>query len=643
MFYIIFVVCVLIVFFFLVGFLVDFILFKFSNRIYKLNNVSFYLNLESFFLKILTGFVFSISVFSIVASSGRTIFLIFIIFWIIWIVIKNIESNKVFKMNENYVSKSFVLVLTLILVLFVVLVKYISFYQAIVIQRSAPYIDDFYYARASYNIYMTGIENSSPLLLEWPGDIHGTIPYHYFELWFTVFIYKIFSINLIESRILIGSSFFIILTGIGFVALLQKVDNLKKILFVVIFGLILTGIPWFGNNGVAGHFKDTFVFSYNIFFENKLNILQVFVIVPFLCYRKGCYKSMIVSILFVPFLFISTFPTIFIGLCISSVYIYVHLKNKKLAIFCLVVNILCFVLIYMFYLINGSSGESMLKYISVDKTLITSRLRQVMTYVIQRFVLFLPYFMLVVLFQKNIFKKISKSLYFMILFFTLLSGIMLWVIFNAFYDAFQFYNNIEIVALNLFVFIAWSRSVQSRTISVYSKISWIICAIISAFLIGNQIKETFNRKPFYSVDYLNNIKQVLKYIPEGSRGASLNYQKTRTTEGYEYNGINVLGGYLTYFNPNLQPTNILLPLSNSELKTIHPTFQELFMKNPIFKFIAEKNLYQDSIEEQQFKFIMEEKIKYLILSKDATLDSRLPIQIRVVDELSGEKFIILKN
>jgi hypothetical protein len=165
-----------------------------------------------------------------------------------------------------------------------------------------------------------------------------------------------------------------------------------------------------------------------------------------------------------------------------------------------------------------------------------------------------------------------------------------------------------------------------------------------------------SRKKFmielYSGQYLQTVTQLVAQMPS-PKGA---YLKSNQIDDYpiaythtDYNQVlnpvfYHLGQYLTFVNAEATVSLIgnLYDLTD-ENGTLMGTSRESLPFLHFYKYIAKQDTAKANVD-TQIRFIREQKIQFLILSKHILLDEKIKqlIQKEVTDATSGERFILLK-
>jgi hypothetical protein len=292
---------------------------------------------ENVFSSLIIGFVVLISLFAIIWTKGNSIFLSSILIIGFYFLIRKKKYRNKKKIFYIKFSKKELVIFLSVFVLFI-LFFFISYYLFFIRSKGEFYCDHIFYANVSNVLSTSHVENSSLFV----GETNAGM-YHFSELWFTVFLSKIFGANFLYVFLLVVSSYFasmIVLGGFSIAKIYFKGFVLPILLGTTLLffrPIVAIVIPFI--NPLA--------------LNSKLFVITAFLLFATLQYlRKNTLTAFIFLFLLVPF-YSTISPGVLSGLFFLTLCLEIYKKGFQLKAFFNSYTLVCvsvFLFFVLFYL-----------------------------------------------------------------------------------------------------------------------------------------------------------------------------------------------------------------------------------------------------------------------------------------------------
>lgn len=631
-------VCTVTVFYILGGIIFNLLKLSFDNSFLKL------------FSHLLCGIIVGVFIYSIIITRFNTI-MIGLLIPFIFILSFNIRQIK--KREKLLVTLFINGKIILLSILVLLLVCGYNLYFLWDIDKNIlvpPEADKVFYARVCDYLNYSGHESA---YLDY-SDFHHTTPYHYFELWLTAIIIRLPGLNtLLVQQIILNSIFFLTLYigGLSLVNYFKKITVFDIFLCLILpffFGIRIPIFPSF-----LYHHDDWYFFENPIIRQKLFGISILFIASALMFMRKrldialcflliGCFFNVSLII---------TVPIVVIIFCLI-----IKQENKLKILIC---SILILIFYYAFYSLNKTKGLMLdnpsLPYM-IKNTLSSIKnfklaLNIIAKSIVEIVLLFFPFiFILFYLKKKDL--TIRSSLIplsiFVILLYILSASV--WAIFIIKPDSQQLFYYVALPTVNSFFFIVAiifiSKLNHWKLYMLYLALGiWGSICIIDTSRKLNMIKnKSANR---YSSEYLHSVRNNLLRL--NNQGGYL----TKFESDNDIFMINFIAysykPYLTLIKNNI---NIILIQTTDNINlrddSLYRSQQNDVLKLLLFNRYIQKqkgnNTFQ-SESKSRIDYIKENKLEYVIVDKNAIVDSLLQIitDTIITDNKSGERFMILKK
>lgn len=617
----------------------------------------------SYFVQLFSGFFGAIVLFSIFKTNGLTISSLLLTWTLIWCINTEKWRKPIFL---NFFKLDIKVIFEYVTILFVLVLfnyfKYFSLSSKVPIVNNWDALSDV--TRAIFLNY-TGVENTNTNFLQLPT---GSQPYHYFESWAVAFFANLFKGNFWISQNLLFHPIILTLIYAGFRALATKLSSNKISIF---FGILL-----FFASGILNQYvlKITF-FEWCIPLRNnimdepwwtRLSILYPIIQLALYFILDNKWKHGIFAILLIPFLSVtpaipiisSTFVTIFI--C----FLYTH-YNKKTAKL-LLIPILAGLLYQGFYLIFKDTSEfislpTVTDTIKEISTLVAIKYKSIIVIekIIQTILLYFPYFLLIVIFafisKKKIYPKKWNREYKIILLFIsiiMIFSLCMWQVLNFIFGASFFYYYTMIPFFNIFLtfvlfklYIEQSKWIKNTSLFLLSTLLFFY--VNRSFTIHNNISKSYFTER-YSTKFISDVQNMwIKKIKLSHLALGVKLEDhSEIIHPFFNDGLSLCGYYL-YGIANA-PALISLSRGDMSQEKLNETkHSKNFTKHASFyQYVhLKKNKRDKNINILKKKFILDYQIKFGTVTPKGSIPKELNkiIDTILVDDLSGEKFIVFKN
>ena len=604
-----------------------------------------------FFIRQLTVLSVIISLFAVLITKGKTVFLVFI-FAFIYLLFKKKLSFKLPKEINKSNFKFFLLIIPIIS---------IQFLLQFDISSLTPYIpssDITQYASYAWSMVEFGSENKYETLNKlYPHLFSGIGPYHYYEIWFTSvlgFLSKesyVFILQLIVYPYLIW--LFILGIASVFEEYYSKV-SLKH--YFLCFLLLFIGPVYFSvyqfvfNDGdfltstvftVPGFVKQTLCFSY---FGQKHLPVYIFGILSFLFLIKKQYSNFILSGLLISICSFGTLPGVFGALGVLYL-IKRELRTKSnFIIFCLI-GLTFIVIIGLFKLnINHEISQKtfyyndFLKYLNFKGEIVRFTTKLIVPF-IWFLVLYLPYVGLIFIYRNSIFNtKELKWLYLLSGFFFIFGALFITMVQGLNSD--QFITNL-MPLFNVIIIITLIHLFYNLKSKILFSIVVLLTVVINTIFIINYFSSNVNKQDkLFDLAVVKSVKSELKSNKSKPIIAYLLSEKD-INERPPVNWYGVKPGKMftldNYFN--------LININYPYMKYLRNTSSIAFSPdNQMRYFLHYKMVSPMSMGKYQVEFLLKNNIKWIFCTDSLSLPKVITpfISKTFFDSISGEIYYKLK-
>jgi hypothetical protein len=596
------------------------------------------------FSRLTVGVIAVVTLFACLRTNGQTSLLgiLFLSLYLLFIYLKDKEISFA-NWKRNILQWHFPALGIFALLL---LISTLPFYLLLTDfngQMLIPSNDYSFYATLSYKLANVGIESVNPHLSNFLQDSPSF--YHYFELWFSALIYKIFGVSTMYAFLLVVCPVFVASTCLGALQLAKRLLQ-KNLLISFLISLAVLFVATFPLTIKS--------FSLNLFQDptgtlilTKLGIVYVMVMWFFLQYKRENWEKNLLPFAFLSLLYSPTMPAIIVASLIFITILYL-LKNIDLRQFGRLILLFLIPALYIpaFYALTSKAQpvevfDSYLKneglafylkemYLNGDgiQTFIRTFIKSFLNITLS----LLPWAVLFLLFidWKNLLKRHKELLLLLGLFFIVgLTGANL--IFMQ-ENAIQLYANLNNTAIALSIFLAILLLLKKWNKLIYPL---IILNLLGFYFSYDAI--TKRSSPADKVFY-NEIREELEgknytvaYIRD-----SLDYRQFDYQYQLWQKSINYTVPYPEIRRFSSSYTPVCLSIFDISVETPREVLYAAsdIVSSPFYHFVYKEKL-NNNITFAREKFLRENKIDYLIINKDNEWLKQANLPVRKV--ITGEK------
>jgi len=588
------------------------------------------------FQKLFSGYVFLISFFAILWTSGNSVFLFSLILLIIYcyehFYIRK-ESFKIKLQKIKIIEFPQIGILFLFTIIFFSLSYYVFFNNGV----GNIWCDYPVYATISHNIEHTHIEGPSVFI-----QTIITDKYHYADIWTNVFFSFLFNENYLHIYLLVVITLFAVLIFQGGIAIAQVVGIENRFL-ILVFGILLIiihpFIPFFNK------------FYWAFIDLPKLGGLYIFFIASGLLFIQKKYFLSALVLYFLIAFYTPVAPGIIGGL--FAVILIVNYKNKFKLInryILYAVTAIIFYVIFYFLLNKGTIASGNPSDHSLSWALF---------FIIKKSVIYIISFLLsliLLLIIGSIFKPhLDKTFKFNISFLSLIVFVLAGLLSSAIMAG--LYSMISIEGsqlLKVFVFPVFSIIYYIFIIILTKQIPLLPAKVFSAIILmgfilislynnsasylggGNYDWEQINTESYYNIKNLirndNNEFAYIRKYPEKNDSFRHLYRI------FIFPPMHKIIHFKGFYNPYC--------ISVYDIPDNVPWEYDDRHLSPFYQFVENQKVNNNfsSIIESQIDFIRKYNIGYIIVEKNASISpSLLDITDKELIDNRGNKFYVLKK
>jgi hypothetical protein len=653
--------------FYLIGKLVVSFVAKIIGQNIKVNSPSLHL-----FINIATGLTASIILLSLFVTVGKTVNLlaIYVAIFFLWTLKKSLDRSEKSTPHRLNWSLIFELLIygTAIYSLFALQIIRNSNWASVL---QAPHLIDWgLYSVNVQTILQTGQENTYNVHNLLDRSYHGVTPYHYFELWIGGIWSKIFphALRIYVFSLVVYPILSIVALIAGWMWLDEIRSSTRLHRFLAFLCLFTAGWFFLSSRFIQGSgFTQLLILSFddlNAFLIDvpKRAVVFSFLLGAILLIKNSKTVPGLIMLLALPVFSVDSVASVFGG---TFLYILYALRRKTIsfrdAIFIWFAYAIFAALFFLIYKVFGNhpislyspsdllqqtfrQGHVVIPFLFVTRALIAITA----LYSFHLFILWLLRF------------KLNSIL--VLLTGMLLSGLAGWALLFSYIDAIQFFSGFltafQTFALILFISLIWMNG------KALLKSLFVAYLLITTSYNFYATYLPLNARLPYSQNYLDEIN---KYKPASKVGISIQAEEDFSKQWAQRHVItHSLGDdYLIFMPQYIKPVEIgvfsvpetpfrprpkTIPLLNIsvDFESVDAHRNRIMKESSIFYRYFTQTKKQNpsiSIEEAQVHFIESNNLDWAILSRNVPMNRYLQSKIErtITDEVSGEKFLILKK
>lgn len=611
------------------------------------------------FIKLTIGLLFVVFTYAVIVTGGNTILWGFVILGLFYLFEKkgkafNIKDRFFDVINKNN-KRQFVILLVMIVGIVFFFFQGSFFYNQPI--NNVPHGDFNYYALLIEYLNLYGVESTTfaqYLIIDTP---ISPVPYHYPELWLSALISKVFGILAMETQVVATHSILATILGTGMIALSRKLTNSFVLQIFSFLSIFLSGV----------FFLSILPQSETFIFANGYNPKTVFVSLFFIWFvilaldEKQLFYF---PLLFLPIANIALAPAILTSLILYSIINTFNKSNKIILSKHIIFEtfIIAIFIMSFYFFQSGSQASGGFQKDSLIEGLLIDRLKplkiffgSILIFISLYGLYLLPIIAVLISKQrKDYYMQLLKYKNIFIIFvFVFLSGLFMWSLTHPISDSIQFFYMPALILLNLVIVI--NLLFVYKSFEKFKSIKYIFLSYIFIILSINLF--SLQNTPFYKYREITKeysekyIKTVVELTETHDYNNKIIVFITPPNEHVSFWHIIKNNGpaiYFRFYKPYFNTLNLnSLDRNLDAYDAINKKrIEKILHDRPFYKFaISRKENYSSAdIPTLQYEFIVENKIKYLILEKGAELDTvfKSLVDTIVLDEISKQKFVFLK-
>ena len=504
--------------------------------------------------------------------------------------------------------------------------------------------DFFIYAQRAKSLGTYSQENYFAILNGLDEAYQGLTPYHYLELWLSSFFSWVLGANHVFSLGLMVKASFYFITGLGFLALLEKWGYRRK------WEIIALAIAFFFFSGIYLKISFLSLPEFNLSsltYRTKMMVYYPFYLGFILNFLDQEKKRAFLLLAMLMVATVVSIPAILGATVLLSLW-GEHKKNRSYRA-SLIIILLSTATVLAFYALSpspqlsasmGVERQELLAYLRFSH--LFKSLGAFFLHILGLIPIFLlPFCLIFLAYKHSSDQGLKEVLLFSLM--IMLSGAAAYALLGDFENSIQLFFNPVIVCLNMTAVLALIYLWKDR-----ASRAWMYVILGASFL--NQLvilgPKLFSHhtKSHYSQAYLQEIKVLAQKGELSDFGGVLKAEEDYFSDfskiTYAYTGAY----YLQYFAGEID----CISLSDHQI-AINPNNQRNNLVNRNSGIFYQYVLKQksegsfQSIPQSQLSFLQKHKINFLVLSKNVTLDPALNLRIKrkIRDASSGEKFLLI--
>lgn len=599
------------------------------------------------FFKLLLGLCCFVTFGAIIIAKGKTILLGLVLIGLLFLIkLQRLKKARILITQETQPFKIFELLEVFLAGTLIYFARYFLSFNMEGLPLT-PVLDNIFYAKLSYLLVHTGIETSVPSVLNLQEN--ALYPYHYFELWLNGLLSIIFNANHLINLLLVTYTFLTLLLFIGYRSLITRILPTSKWGSLLSFLFIFYASFLVFNPETIPFFRYADSFQTSAISYPKLLPIYILLVSAFQFFLQRQYRFTVLSLLCLPVLFITVAPAVLATLGFASLLLLFNFDQeiKKHAQWTIFYSILITGFIAGFYFLYGSKSRSYSNEISSSflsnlgalnywktsfnifaGTTIQFLVLNIIPAIIGVFSL-IKYPKILVIENRRWAISLGILVYFI--------SLSLWALSHPLPDSIQLFSNLITPLSHIVTFWLVVNTLKSFPTNKHLKIGVLGGLALLVFLkFRGQLPSST-----YSAQFLRSVSSETKDQP--MIGA---YFKSPDDKVNFFTGVpdvSTAGSYLNYYRSDIYLVN----LSVFDFQ-YHPELEQTAWVQlaGFYNFVKEQQRQHQfvSLAQSQLAYIKMHNIKFLVVTKLAQIPPFIKPVIRkvITDELSGERFILLK-
>lgn len=603
------------------------------------------------FLELVIGLIFSVTSYSLIKTSGKTINFLFV--FLALGAFFHARNKKAFFLNNTFSIKFILKDIFRVLIFSVpIFLTFLIFHFRINEGFMIPEPDYFIYSQWSEGLNISHNENLSHVdYLFNPELFSGVQTYHFFDLWVNAITNNI-SGNAVFSLLYVSYPLLTTILFLGIISIWEFFNAKINFLIIAVSFLLLfvqaRHFPVY--RGFLEEYTNLALILNTSSFSmwgKKLIPIYIFAILAFnLFLRKKNYLA-ILSLLALPVVNTGTLPSILMALFLYVVFYENKNRKKQVLLLAFIFTFALFYASFYFFLGIKNPDFASSHFLTIpNASFIITYFTKLLQLVVILFILYFPFFLFAFLTYKQKFKDVFFNIkpFFVITLFALPVGIAFHVYITDF-NSIQLLTTLLVLANIIFIgilirgFVNITKQFKINIKSVFILFLAFIFPLINMFLFYQYHDRYSSLSKSFSKKYLNEIENI------------------SNTEKQPLIAYYINEGGQRWYNRHLFTTPVAIPFrmqGKVNLVLLNTASQFVKMDEKYFNrkhysfyhFIQQQKKIDKFISNEisRFEFIKENKINILVVQANSNFN--IPKQIiskEITDNISGEKTYLLND
>lgn len=501
-----------------------------------------------------------------------------------------------------------------------VIISFVFFYFLFIhFSNAEVYVDYVFYANVSFNLSDIGVESSNIFLYK--NDVAQ--PYHFFELWLNSFFASIYRLSHLHTLFLITFPLLFSVLCIVLYRIVYKLTNnrILSIILLIVYPFVILPDQFFGGIGLI--------------YNPKTIIIHLLLLMSLKNYIDNNYYKLIFTLALAPIVFTSITPGVYTAAFLSLVIFSDSVDNfkRKHAAYIYVISGIIILGFYIMNYFNIAVDNSNIETNILYETQLIS-FKWIFIWLLKVSIL-LGIIYLIIYFFKGI-AVLKKQLVFFVVFGILMSAFMGAFLRLYVRDGGQVFTNFTLVLISLIFFLVLIFVLQR----LKSDVLKLVIASLVAIVFGLGFRSHFPEHYIISGKKIRDSE--IKFL------STLNHIKSNEKIGYFRNhnldpnfreSLGVPLEKIAFFLPNGHYAPYWLSVFDIPINSQPiPKYNDDRTRSQLYCFIMQQNIdlnNNEDIETEIIHFIRQNRIKFLVIEKNANVPEYIKPFVKLVSECDG--------
>lgn len=568
--------------------------------------------------ELFSGLIFLVSAYAIYKTNFNSVFILSI-----FLLISFLIFYKKWKIQDTDIDLTHRF-RNLVLYLPTVIISFGFFYFLFVhFSNAEVYVDYVFYANVSFNLSDIGVESSNIFLSE--NDVAQ--PYHFFELWLNSFFANIYRLSHLHTLFLITFPLLFSVLCIVLYRIVYKLTNnrILTILLLAVYPFVILPEQFFGGIGLI--------------YNPKTIVIHLLLLMSLKNYIDNNYYKLIFTLALAPVIYTSITPGVYTAAFLSLVIFSDSIENikRKHTAFIYVIS---GIIILGFYVINyfniAVEKSNIETYILYDTPLIS--IKWVFMWLLKVLILLAIIYLIIYLYKGIALLKKQLVIF-------VVSGIAMSAFLGAFMrlyvrDGGQVFTNFTLALISLVIFLVIIFVLKRLKSDILKFIVVSFVVIVFGFGFLSHFPEHYNISGKKISDSEIKFLSTLNDIQPNER---IGYFRNHNLDPNFRESLGVPLEKIAYFLPNGHYAPYWLSVFDIPINSQPiPKYNDDRTSSQLYSFIMQQNIdlnNRDGIENGIIHFIRQNRIKYIVIEKNANVPEYIKPFVKSVSEYDGNSIL----